>query len=100
MLVAMTVFALLLWYHVEWLQQRRALVEARLAFPLGPNTQGEASRRAPGLLSLFGEQGYAHVSVMADEDDELVDQVRRAYPEATCTALLDEFVQFGWQAPQ
>ena len=61
MFVLVTVFAAILAYHVNWVRQRHeALLRAsHLAGPI----------RAPGLLWLFGEQGYREIDVVFDPDD-------------------------------
>jgi hypothetical protein len=98
-LLAVTLFAAILAYHVNWIRQRAALrqPEARERYGFYPAGSG------PYLLRLFGEPGYMEVHVYftqnvpeltvdemrihglrpltASERDE-VERVQRLYPEA------------------
>jgi len=86
LLVLMTLLALFFWYHINWIQQRRtAIASGSLAAFEGP---GETITSPPGLLRLFGEQGYSRVLVDVSSDEEL-EPTRLLFPEA-------EVVAGGW----
>ena len=79
LLVVMTGIAMLIAYHVSWIRQRHEALSraSHLAAPI----------RAPGLLWLFGEQGYGEIDVVCEaEKPELAasesDRIADLFPEA------------------
>ena len=98
LLVAMTLLALFLGYHLHWINQRRAMIAsgAIVPFPI----VGVKQPPAPGMLSLFGEPGYGAISGVKNvnaktrrgsylvpmreslDSDEMSQRVRRLFPEA------------------
>lgn len=81
MLVAMTVLAVFLWYHVNWIQQRRAALEDGWIAEYSTATLPTPS--APGLLWLFGEQGYSYLIVDATaEHPAAAAEASPLFPEA------------------
>jgi hypothetical protein len=80
LLVVMTLFALALLYHLDWIRQRRELIESGEIFDVS-----EPSVPAPGILGLFGEEGRAviYAGANANETEEEVERRLAAlFPEA------------------
>ena len=86
MLLLVTVLALFIAYHVNWVRERRAAIaswESSRWFPSTPPVLA----KPPWLLSLFGEPGYGCLwressrRLGADEEAEL-ERVQRLFPEA------------------
>ena len=50
----MTLLAIFFAYHLNWIRQRHAILDSGVI----SDSQSEP-REAPGLLPLFGEQGYS-----------------------------------------
>ena len=81
MLVVMTLFALFLWYHIDWIKQRRAALEAGWVVKYHGSTL--PTPRAPGLLWLFGEQGYSYLIVdTTEEHPAAAVEAQPVFPEA------------------
>jgi hypothetical protein len=90
-LVVLTVLACWLGYYVNWIHQRRIVVEnTEVAFSkdfVRPRdaTTGRRNRRshiAPHPLNWFGENGYWCIQVKAGTSDAEIARVRRLFPEA------------------
>jgi hypothetical protein len=79
--VVMTLFALFLWHHIDWIKQRNQALEAEWAIDY-PDSMYPTTPRAPGLLWLFGEQGYAHLVLDTGEHPNAVKEARSLFPEA------------------
>jgi len=77
-LVLMTLLAVWCAYSVNWIRQRRALIESELTTGRGDYT------RAPGLLFLFGEPGYSDLHIDLEEGDPGIAPIRAIFPEAQC----------------
>jgi hypothetical protein len=73
--VAVTIVAIFVGYHVNWIRQRRIALEA-----LGISINAK-DRKAPGLLWLFGEPGH-DLLFINDNDPEHKRRVERLFPEA------------------
>jgi len=92
MFVVVTLVAIFVTYHVNWIHQRHQLsVDGKHL--VGTNVGNEV--RAPGLLWLFGEPGYASVQVaveganlaaLTDADLQAGFNARRLFPEADISA--------------
>ena len=52
----MTLLAVVMLYHLDWIRQRRELIESGEVF-----SDSKSPVRAPGILGLFGEAGYAEI---------------------------------------
>ena len=83
LLVLMTALACFLWYHINWIQQRRAAIEDHLVFSIMFDGVGEQA--APGLLWMFGEKGHHQLVVIGLDDGPEVNRMRAIFPEATCS---------------
>lgn len=91
MFVVVTVVAVFIGYHVNWIQQRRA---ARTPQPVFPGSKylveamdmSKGSLRAPGLLWIFGEKGVDELCVVFTFPD-------RARGEISNESALDEEVE-------
>lgn len=78
--VVLTLVTLALLYHFDWIWQRRELIESGEIFGTSAPPV-----RAPGILGLFGEAGYAEIigGASADETEERVERrLARPFPEA------------------
>lgn len=84
MLVLTTLLAAFLAYHVSWIRQRQELIDSGVATPAIRGMLTTDVRRAPGLLPLFGVQGYFRVQVDLKHDDPEMERVRSVFPEAKC----------------
>ena len=89
MFAVVTVLCVWLGYELKWIRQRRAIVAA---FPKWSALEGVPNivmrqPDAPGLLWLFGERGYATVSLMVVVDDSLDVLDDSSLPEAAKTEL-------------
>lgn len=83
LLVLMTALACFLWYHINWIQQRRAAIEDHLVFSI--MFDGVEEQAAPGLLWMFGEKGHHQLMVNGLDDGPEVNCMRAIFPEATCS---------------
>ena len=102
--VGVTVFACWLGYQLNWIRQRHEFVGQRLTpaghslYPRIVSTGGGAAG-APRTLRLFGERGYAHISISLfqggqdhpPDDRRELEMARRLFPEAQleCTITRD-----------
>lgn len=80
LLVAMTLLAIVMLYHLDWIRQRRELIESGEVF-----SDSNLPMRAPGILGLFGEAGHAEIFgfASADETEVQVEQrLAKLFPEA------------------
>lgn len=96
MLVLMTLLAMFLAYHLNWIRQRQQLIDSGLATPTIRGMLTTDVRQAPGLLPLFGAQGYFRVQVDLGHDDPEMARVRGLFPEAKCVGYM--FVRNKLQA--
>lgn len=94
LLVVMTLLALFFGYHLSWIHQRRAvlassgygeLTEVQLA---PPNTIVLHAPQAPGLLWMFGEEGYSFVRIDALAGSREYQRVSALFPESTVLAII------------
>lgn len=78
-LVLMTLFAIFLWYHIDWISKRRAAFDA---FVVGDPFDEPVP--APALLKLFGAKGYKKLWVAGDAwfQESERDRLRALFPEA------------------
>ena len=79
-LVVMTLLAVVMLYHLDWIRQRRELIESGEVF-----SDSKSPVRAPGILGLFGVAGYAEIfgGASADETEVQVGQrLAKLFPEA------------------
>lgn len=79
LLVVMTLFALLLGYHINWIHQRRQAFTDRSA---EPEPQLSHPVRAPGLLRMFGERGYQFIGVRGRPNQAEFERIKGIFPEA------------------
>jgi hypothetical protein len=102
--VVVTVIACWMGYQLNWIRQRHEFVGQRLApvghslYPRLVRTDGVAAE-APRTLRLFGERGYAHISIDVfqaglehpPDDRRELKMARRLFPEAQleCTISRD-----------
>jgi hypothetical protein len=93
MFVVVTVAACWIGYDLNWIRQRReAVQQTRFSVDNIDPASGTAQEvRAPGLLWLFGEHGYAVLSYtippghdweLSREQEAELQRVARLYPEA------------------
>lgn len=87
-LVVMTAFALFLWYHINWIQQRRAAINSQMVHPYHQAKDNRATRAAPAMLGMFSEPGYFRLMVNVEEDDPEFDRIRAIFPEAQCKGYI------------
>jgi len=79
-------------YSLHWIEARRvALGKDNFCFLI----PSDAPRAAPGGLWLLGEKGYVRLGVIVMTRDEVerrnvVDEVKRLFPEATVVDIADE----------
>ena len=97
MLVATTLFALFLWHQIDWGKQRHQALEAEWAIDY-PDSMYPTTPRAPGLLWLFGEQGYAHLVLDTGEHPNAVKEARSLFPEAALS--IGSFFRRNGSAPE
>lgn len=93
MLLALTsLVAIVLWYHLHWIDQRREALRTGDVTLVKFHTQ---PIRAPGLLPLFGERGYSLVVAIAYQGEDWRPKERaaaRLFPEARTNAIVH-----GWE---
>ena len=80
LIAVMTLLAFVLLYHLDWIRQRRELIESGEI-----DATSDTPVRAPGILGLFGEAGHAGIygGANADETEEEVERRLAAlFPEA------------------
>jgi hypothetical protein len=76
--VVMTLLALFVHYHVQWIRRRHALIDSGEVRPFrgfGKLTE------APGLLPIFGEKGHGLIHVSAKSVDNYW-KIVEVFPEA------------------
>lgn len=83
-LVAMALLAMWCAYSMNWIRQRRAAIDSGIAH------RGTASYlptpSAPGMLWMFGEQGYELIAV--DESPSIdIDEIKGLFPEAEISLI-------------
>lgn len=88
MLVLMTALACFLWYHISWINQRRAAIEDQLVFPI--TYPGDVEQEAPGLLWMFGEEGHHQMLVNGLDDGAEANCMRAIFPEAICSGRAEQ----------
>jgi hypothetical protein len=85
LLVLMTLLCLWCGYSVNWMRQRREALDAD-DIDVGSMSVGEwmnGAPRAPGMLWLFGEEGYVRISVAENvEWEPLQQRLAALFPEA------------------
>jgi len=92
LLLVLTVVAVVLGYHANWIRQRREASEGWLTSYWSPPPN--RIPKAPGLLWLLGERGYGHIwrestgSLTPEEEAQLA-KMKRLFPEATITWEVD-----------
>lgn len=79
-LVMMTLLAIWCGYSMNWIRQRREIIESSMAPPL--TTGNDVT--APSLLWMFGEPGYHGILIARQKDDAEVARVSSLFPEAKC----------------
>lgn len=84
MLVVMTLLTIWCGYSMNWIRQRRELIESTEALQITTGSARGIDVRAPGLLFLFGEPGYALLAIDVLEGDPELDRIRAIFPEAKC----------------
>jgi hypothetical protein len=89
MLVLMTLFALFFWYHINWIQQRRAAI-SYAGVTATPSSDSFHPPPAPGLLWMFGEQGYQSVSISTEDRQWEAAHLHALFPESDIV----EFIPF------
>ena len=94
LLVVMTLFALFFGYHLSWIHQRRAVLASSGYGELTPvqlappDTIVLHTPQAPGLLWVFGEEGYSFVRIDARIESQEYQRVRALFPESTVIAYI------------
>jgi hypothetical protein len=102
MFVVVTVFAVFLGYHLNWIRQRHEFIAEQQrrsgsdVSVVDTNVSDDVTVPAPGLLALFGEHGVVQLGVIIDSDgipldgplpvaaDEVrIQRARKLFPEAT-----------------
>lgn len=85
MLVLMTLFALFLGYHLNWIHQRRELIKSGVV-TIDTGLGGEAS--PPVMLGLFGEPAYRQLIVDVRADSPEFRHIKGLFPEANCCGII------------
>ena len=81
-ILLMTAIALFLGYHINWIHQRREVLEAGVVESFSnPFEDDEPIVDPPGLLGLFGESGYSNLWLKDVTEDQLR-RTRALFPEA------------------
>ena len=91
MLLAVTVVAVFIAYHLNWIRERRAFraAEQEKAGAIGVSAAGpDETVPAPGLLRLFGEPGLRVLDVVIESTPTKADAARlhravQLFPETT-----------------
>ena len=76
----MAVLALFLWYHLNWIHQRRALIETGEILEVA-----DSLVVAPFPLGLFGERGHEEIYAFAateDHEPAVQRELASLFPEA------------------
>jgi hypothetical protein len=76
----MTFPAFFSWYHLDWIQQRRAVLESDAVSALESHDSFHRPT-APGLLWMFGEQGYQTIGINGDSNREEAERLHALFPE-------------------
>lgn len=63
--IVMTVLAVFIAYHANWIRQRRAVVYGK-KWSFCVHLPETVEHKAPGLLWLFGERGYDRILLFAN----------------------------------
>jgi hypothetical protein len=80
MFVVVTVVAIFVAYHVNWIRQRHEFLKTEVAtFP------SQSRPSAPGLLWMFGEKGVPNLTVLHPADFVTAESL---FPEATLDRIL------------
>jgi hypothetical protein len=107
MFVGVTVVAMIVAYHVNWLRQRRELFAEEMEFGEMNSPEDDEMFRpppAPGLLPLLGERGQfwffvksdaATPELISERDISRAKRARKLFPEAQIK--LWHFHGGGWQ---
>ncbi|QDT76011.1 hypothetical protein [Lacipirellula limnantheis] len=84
-LILMTLLAIFLGYHINWIHQRSAAIEdGWIAEVHNYWTPDDPHIAAPGLLGLFGQHGYGRLTViLSSDDDPLLSKAASLFPEAS-----------------
>ena len=90
MLVLMTLLAVWCAYSMNWIRQRRKLIESGVVEPYELRKDKGATRRAPGLLFLLGEPGYMHMMADVPDGSAEMDRIRGLFPEAKCNGIMTQ----------
>ena len=80
LLMTTTLLALFSWYHLDWIQQRRTVLESGAVSALESHDSFHRPT-APGLLWMFGEVGYQTISINGDSSREEAEQLHALFPE-------------------
>jgi hypothetical protein len=80
LLVVTTLLALVLLYHLDWIQQRRTILESG-AVSASESHDSLPRPAAPGLLWMFGEQGYQTIFINGDSNHEEAERLYALFPE-------------------
>jgi hypothetical protein len=91
LIVFLCAMACWLYLKIDWIRQRRSVVEGRCGYAVGTNTVHPAPS-APGMLWLFGENGYELITIKFDgvegadltsDQQKEVNRVRKLFPESS-----------------
>lgn len=80
LLIATTFPAFFSWYHLNWIQQRRAVLESDAVSVLESHDSFHRPA-APGLLWMFGEHGYQTIGINGDSNREEAERLHALFPE-------------------
>jgi hypothetical protein len=94
--VVVTVIGCWLGYELNWIRERRAFIASEVSTRIDEDwwncSVTDGGRSAPGLLALFGEEGFSALSVLAESqsvelltanDRQRLQEARHLFPEAT-----------------
>ena len=78
--MATTLPAIFSWYHLDWIQQRRAVLESN-AVNVSESHDSFHRPAAPGLLWMFGEQGYQTIFINGYSNHLEAERLHALFPE-------------------
>ena len=76
----MTLLAFVLLYHLDWIRQRRTVLESG-AVNVSESHDSFHRPAAPGFLWMFGEHGYQTIAIKGDSSREEAEQLHALFPE-------------------
>ena len=88
LLVLMTLLAIWLGYSMNWIRQRRQLIESGVVTPYIPSNG--AHTVTPGWLGILGERGYTHLMIDVPHGNAEFHRIQALFPEAKCGGIITQ----------